>query len=286
MIHDFALTHQPKCRWLRFALVTTLNIAVSVVAQTAPDSAAAASTPAAPPPTLEHQPAQLPSVTFQNGELTIVAYNSNLRDVLEMVRKQTGATIDIPQEATERVFVKLGPGPARHVLDQLLAGSNLNYVLLGSSTDPQALTKVVLTAKTSGNDNEAAPASASAAIAAAQRRSSGRRQLPVAAPPSEDAETAAAPIQQSGDTSSADETAANAAASAIKPETQDKVETASAGDPGSQPAANTASAAAANAPPSDFPRTPNIKTAQEVLQDLYARRAAMQQQQNQQSKPQ
>jgi len=92
-----------------------------------------------------------PQVTYQNGELTIVAPNSTLGDILRAVRKQTGAEIEIP-DAKERVVTHLGPGPAREVMVELLNGSRFNYVLLGSAQDANALTHVVLVAKT-GADN-------------------------------------------------------------------------------------------------------------------------------------
>jgi hypothetical protein len=92
-----------------------------------------------------------PQVTFQNNQLTIVAPNSTLADILRAVRKQTGAEIDIPP-APERVVTHLGPGPARAVVAELLNGSRFNYVLLGSPSDDSMLTRVVLVAK-SGPDN-------------------------------------------------------------------------------------------------------------------------------------
>jgi hypothetical protein len=88
-----------------------------------------------------------PEVSFQNGQLTIVAPNSTLGDVLRAVRKQTGADIDVPV-ATDRVVTHLGPGPTREVMAELLNGSRFNYVLLGSPSDVGALTRVVLVAKT------------------------------------------------------------------------------------------------------------------------------------------
>lgn len=88
-----------------------------------------------------------PQVTYQNGQLTIVAPNSTLGDILRAVRKQTGAEIEIPV-ATDRVVTHLGPGPAREVVAELLNGSRFNYVLLGSSGDDAALTRVVLVMKT------------------------------------------------------------------------------------------------------------------------------------------
>lgn len=87
-----------------------------------------------------------PQVTFQNNQLTIVAPNSTLADILRAVRKQTGAEIEIPA-APERVVTHLGPGPARDVVADLLNGSRFNYVLLGSPSDDSALTRVVLVAR-------------------------------------------------------------------------------------------------------------------------------------------
>jgi hypothetical protein len=92
-----------------------------------------------------------PQVSYQNAQLTIVAPNSTLGDILRAVRKQTGAEIEIPA-ATERVVTHLGPGPAREVMAELLNGSRFNYVLLGSPADSAVLTRVVLVAKT-GPDN-------------------------------------------------------------------------------------------------------------------------------------
>src|SRR5215475_4184532 len=91
-----------------------------------------------------------PQVTFENNQLTIVAPNSTLSDILRAVRKQTGADIDVPPQAQERVVTRLGPGPAREVLADLLNGSRFNYVLLGSPSNEAALTRVVLVPKTGG----------------------------------------------------------------------------------------------------------------------------------------
>jgi hypothetical protein len=96
-----------------------------------------------------------PQVSYQDSQLTIVAPNSTLGDILRAVRKQTGAEIDIPA-APERVVTHLGPGPAREVLAELLNGSRFNYVLLGSTANEAQLTRVVLVAKTSGASETAA----------------------------------------------------------------------------------------------------------------------------------
>jgi hypothetical protein len=102
------------------------------------------------PLTLEQQPTIPPQVTYRNNQLTILAQNSTLADVLRAVRTQTGAAVDIPSNATERVVGHFGPGPARDVLAALLNGSPYNYVLLGSAANPNALEHVILISQSGG----------------------------------------------------------------------------------------------------------------------------------------
>jgi hypothetical protein len=97
---------------------------------------------------LDAIPAVAPQVSYQDGLLTIVAPNSTLSDILRGVKKHTSADIEIPPTASERVVTRLGPGPAREVMAELLNGSRFNYVLLGSPEDANQLTRVVLVAKT------------------------------------------------------------------------------------------------------------------------------------------
>lgn len=97
---------------------------------------------------LDSIPAVAPQVIYQSGQLTILAPNSTLSDILRAVKKQTAADIEIPANANERVVTSLGPGPAREVVAELLNGSRFNYVLLGSPSDATRLTRVVLVAKT------------------------------------------------------------------------------------------------------------------------------------------
>jgi hypothetical protein len=96
---------------------------------------------------LDSMQAVAPHVTYQDGQLTIVAPNSTLADILRAVRKLTGAEMDIPPNANERVVTNLGPGPAPGVVAELLNGSHFNYVLLGAPSDAKTLTRVVLVAK-------------------------------------------------------------------------------------------------------------------------------------------
>lgn len=139
-----------------------------------------AAQPAAPPPTLAQLPATPPQVSFQGGQLTISAQNSTLGDILKAVRAQTGATIDLPGTAPERVVGHFGPGLPRDVLASLLNGSHFNYLLLGSPTDSAALDRVILMAK-SGSSADSAPA-APVEQAAAPRMEYTRPMMPMAAP--------------------------------------------------------------------------------------------------------
>jgi hypothetical protein len=123
---------------------------------------------------LDAIPAVAPQVTYQDGLLTIIAPNSTLADILRGVRKHTSADIEVPATASERVVTRLGPGPAREVMAELLNGSRFNYILLGSPEDANALVRVVLVAKTGPDtptpdaaaaDKNAAPAQVANAAA-------------------------------------------------------------------------------------------------------------------------
>ncbi|GAC1432741.1 MAG: hypothetical protein NVS1B11_18820 [Terriglobales bacterium] len=139
--------------------------------------------PIAPPTpsTLEHQPASAPQVTLQNGQLTIVARNSILSDILHAVQSKTGAEVEMPSNASERVVGFFGPGPSRDVLASLLNGSHFNYVLLGSQANPSVLEHVILIAK-SGPDDVVPPP------VAGQPQPGGVPQIQPATQPSPDAE--------------------------------------------------------------------------------------------------
>jgi hypothetical protein len=152
----------------------------TAASQAAQNQPAAQADPVAPPPTLAELPASPPEVSFQGGELTITAQNSTLGDILKAVRAQTGATIDLPGTASERVVGHFGPAPARDVLTSLLNGSHFNFLLLGSSTDPDALDRVILMAK-SGAPAESSPPPANQAANTNQAAFS-RPMAPMSAP--------------------------------------------------------------------------------------------------------
>ncbi len=127
--------------------------------------AAPVQTPRVPPAPLrpEQMPAVPPDVTYQNGELSIVAQNSTLSSILSAVKARTGAQVEMPADTVnERVVVKLGPGNPRDVLGALLEGSRFDYIVLGSADDPNALSQVILTPHQGGAGLVPAAAAASA----------------------------------------------------------------------------------------------------------------------------
>jgi len=102
------------------------------------------------PLTPEQMPENPPVVTYVNGKLSIIAKNATLSSILRVVGEKTGAVIDVPDGADERVVSQLGPGPAREVIASLLNGSHFNYVMIGNETDATSVAHVILTAKTDG----------------------------------------------------------------------------------------------------------------------------------------
>jgi len=110
--------------------------------------------PAPPPPpplSPEQLPAVAPQVSYQNGQLTIVARNSTLGDILRAVHTKTGANVELSGGAPERVVGQFGPGPSRDVVASLLNGSHFNYVMLGSAGNADQLERLILSPKVGGD---------------------------------------------------------------------------------------------------------------------------------------
>jgi hypothetical protein len=148
------------------------GVAQPVLRAAASKSAQQESTPqtAVPPATQELAPAPAapPQVTYEAGQLTIVAENSKLSDVMSALRACTGADVDLPAgSSSERIWARLGPGPARQILATLLGGTKLDYVIQASETDPDGIKNVWLTRRTE-----------TAAVAIARPGIPGARPLP------------------------------------------------------------------------------------------------------------
>lgn len=92
----------------------------------------------------------LPIVSFTDGQLKIVGHGARLGQILETIKALTGMMLDIPPDSADiQIFDDVGPAPVRKALIQLLDGTRLNYVILGSSEGPQRVKQLILTAQTS-----------------------------------------------------------------------------------------------------------------------------------------
>jgi hypothetical protein len=225
------------------------------------------------PLTPEQRPAAPPVVSYQNGKLIVIAKNSTLGDVLRAIANKTGAGIDVPENANERVVSQLGPAPARDVIASLLNGSHYNYIVVGTESDPNAVARVVLTTKSDKADGSMPMAATASPTGRPMVQPRTALQAAVMAPYQEmlaqqqaqQEAQEAAELQQSiapaAEPAATNEAAPNAAAATSAP----------------------ADAAAVEAPPpAEPPRAGNgsgEKTPAQVLQDLYETRKQMIQQQ-------
>jgi len=96
-----------------------------------------------------------PQITYdEDGQLTIIAENSRLSEVMLALHAAMGADIDLPPSvARQRIWVRLGPGPARKVLRELLDNTELDYVIQASDNDPEGIRSVLLTLRTKPGDS-------------------------------------------------------------------------------------------------------------------------------------
>ena len=223
--------------------------------QTAPASPAVASEPTV----------KRPLVTYEDGQLTIIAENSSLSEVMKALRACLGADIDLPTNLTDQhIWVRLGPGPARQVLRDLLDSTEFNYVIQASESDPDGIRSVLLTPKSTGAEN--APA-----------EKPGIRWMPGHGPDAQiptDSQIPAPEPVASGDPSQAPAPVASADPSQATPTTS--------------PADGSSSSARVQNTSSNFdpivPRpTPATDPNEQIqqLQTLYQQRRQMQMQQNQ-----
>ena len=212
--------------------------------------------PPPPPPTLEDQPAVAPEVLYHGGQLTIIAKNATMSDVLSAVRRVTGANIDRPPSGgMERVVGQWGPGTPREVLASLLNGSRYDFIILGSMSRPGAIDRVLLT-----------PRGAQSASTAVANNSPAQQQRPPIAQPAESDEPEAEPADTEDMT--VPETTQPEA-----PQNQPEV---------TQPEPQTEQPQAQ--PPDqsqESPEQPKVKSPEELLRELQQ----MQQQQQQQQQP-
>lgn len=116
----------------------------------APPPAAAAAPASQLPPTLvtqaspaapeQQKPAHRALVQYQNGLLTVTAYNSSLNQILRAIIRETGLVVN-GGVADERVYGDYGPARLQTLLIALLDGTNSNILYLPATADqPSRLT--------------------------------------------------------------------------------------------------------------------------------------------------
>lgn len=124
-----------------------------------PQEATAQPGPQLSPAVVEKPTIRPPQVTYQDGQLTIIAENSSLSEVMKALRVALGADIDLPAGgADQHIWVHLGPGPARRVLRDLLDGTEFNYMIQASQSDEDGIRSVMLTPRSKSAAPTANPA--------------------------------------------------------------------------------------------------------------------------------
>lgn len=138
-------------------VVLLAGYACAIQAQQTTDVAAPGSAEMLGPSVLPNPPVTIPKppqISCQGDQLAIMADNSTMGSVLAGIHACTGVEIQMPAGvAEERTYIKLGPGPTREVLNDLLSSTELNYLIESSNTDPRKILTILLTARTKDADN-------------------------------------------------------------------------------------------------------------------------------------
>jgi hypothetical protein len=115
-------------------------------AQQPPQQGVSSANPQQPqqPYGLALQPANPPNISYANGELTIVANNSSLADIVSGIERATGVRVEGVAPDSERVFGQFGPGSSRDVLNSLFDGSRYDFILVGSLENPADVRTIIL----------------------------------------------------------------------------------------------------------------------------------------------
>jgi hypothetical protein len=103
--------------------------------------------PAAPPvpATPAQGPAHRATVLYENGQLTVRAYNSSLNQILRAIVRETGLQIN-GGVVDERVYGVYGPDSLLTVLTSLLVGTGSDTLYLSATADHPA--QLTLTSRT------------------------------------------------------------------------------------------------------------------------------------------
>ncbi|MFZ3266271.1 MAG: hypothetical protein WA172_19855 [Terriglobales bacterium] len=94
--------------------------------------------------TMEVPPALSPIVVdYNNGLLAVTAQDAALGDILESLHASTGALVDSPA-LQEHVSVQLMPRTPVQVIASLLEGMQLNYVIVGGTSEQDRLQHLIV----------------------------------------------------------------------------------------------------------------------------------------------
>jgi hypothetical protein len=201
-----------------------------------------------------------------------------LSDVMSALRACTGADVDLPAgSSSERIWARLGPGPARQILATLLGGTKLDYVIQASETDPDGIKNVWLTRRTESSAVAVARPVTPAARPLPPRLSDAERRVPV---PNRSAAEDRAP-DDTVTPDAAGPTDAAPAAPQSQPTPTDAAPagaTPAAGSPPPQPAPAADAAASADSQGSSATKPPTDTSGQmiQTLQNMYEQRKQMQ----------
>ena len=177
---------------------TSSHVAKSVLAASASAPAQEQLPQQVPPPlSVEQGTPSRHQVSYEGGQLTIIAENSKLGEILAAVSERLGANIELPASSSdERIWVRAGPGPARRVLAALLSGTDLDYVIQASDTDPEGIQSVLLTPRTKTSAVTAGrPASPAEQARGASRRNPQPNRGPAEAPGRENSTEPVTPME-------------------------------------------------------------------------------------------
>jgi hypothetical protein len=85
------------------------------------------------------------AVDYARGQLTVVSERATLGQVLKLVTAKTGGVVDVsPELQNELVMARLGPGPVREVLTELLDSPKVDYIIMGTGDGPNSLERIVV----------------------------------------------------------------------------------------------------------------------------------------------
>jgi hypothetical protein len=114
----------------------------SLPVATPPPGAALSARPAVPP-----RIGVTAKVSYNQGQLLVIADNSSLNQILRQISRLTGMTIT-GGVADQRVFGQYGPAPPAQILGDLLEGTGSNMLL--RETAAAAPAELILTAREGG----------------------------------------------------------------------------------------------------------------------------------------